>query len=336
MKTRIAINGFGRIGRITLRNLMQQQGIDVVAINDLADTNTLAHLFKYDSVHGIYNKDVKAGQSSIIIDTSEISIFSEKDPTQLPWSKLDVDIVLECTGLFRREEDAEKHIDAGAKKVIISAPSKGKKPVKTIVLGVNENELSNNDKIISNASCTTNCLAPIVKILDETWGFEKGFMTTVHAYTSDQSLHDRSHSDLRRARAATQNIVPTTTGAGKAVSLVLPQIKDKIKASAVRVPVIDGSTIELNCQLSQSVSKEELNKTFQEYASSSMKGILEYSEAPLVSSDIIGNPHSSIFDAQLTDTMGDFVKITAWYDNEMGYSSRLVDLVKRISTLDNE
>ncbi len=328
-KTKVAINGFGRIGRITLRKLIDHKYMEVVAINDLADTETLAHLFKYDSVHGTYKGEVSTTEKSITIENSVIQVLSIKDPTELPWKEMGVEIVLECTGLFRREEDAEKHLEAGAKKVIISAPSKGETYVKTIVIGVNDDDLDENDEVISNASCTTNCLAPVMKVIEDNWGFQKAFMTTVHAYTSDQSLHDRAHRDLRRARAASRNLVPTTTGAADALSLVMPQTKGKVMASAVRVPVIDGSTIELNCILNKEVSEKEINAAFKKAAEQELKGILEYTEAPLVSSDIIGNSHSAIFDASLTTTMGSFVKLMAWYDNEMGYSSRLVDLIQK-------
>ena len=331
---RIAINGFGRIGRLTLRKLINLKDIEVVAINDLASVEVLAHLYKYDSVHGISPDEVIPLKGAIKISGKEIKILSEKEPVYLPWKDLKVDVVIECTGLFRREEDAEKHIQAGAKKVIISAPSKGGiKEVKTIVLGVNDEILNGSSTIISNASCTTNCLAPVVKVLDDNFGFDKGYLTTVHSYTSDQSIHDKAHRDLRRARAAAQNIIPTTTGAADALGIVMPKMKGKIEAMAMRVPVIDGSNIELDCLLNKSVRVEDVNKAFKLAAKEQLTGILEYSEAPLVSTDIIGNSHSSIFDSLLTKTMGNFVRVVSWYDNEAGFSQRLVDLILKLKRL---
>lgn len=331
---KVAINGFGRIGRIALRRLVQLEDVQVVAINDVADVATLAHLFKYDSAHGKYQGKVHVEGDQLVIDQNIIQIYQEKDPTQLPWEKLSVDVALECTGLFRREEEANKHLTAGAKKVIISAPSKGEKPVKTIVLGVNDYILDKEDVIVSNASCTTNCLAPVADVLHRNFTIQRGYMTTVHAYTSDQSLHDRYHTDLRRARAAAMNIIPTTTGAGKALGLVMPELEGKIQAMAMRVPVIDGSNIEIHCITEKNTTVEEINQLMKEASQGTYKGIIEYNEDPIVSVDIIGNSHSSIFDSQLTNVMGgNFIKVVSWYDNEAGYAARLVDLVEKIKSI---
>ena len=330
-KTKIVINGFGRIGRITLRALLTKNDLEVVAINDITDVATLTHLFKYDSAHGKYNGTVGHSDDSLTIDGKEIKILSEKDPAKLPWSDLGVDMVLESTGLFRNEETAGKHLVAGAKHVIISAPPKG--GVKTYVIGVNDDKLSAEDKIISNASCTTNCLAPMVKILDDNWGLEQGYMTTIHAYTADQSLQDKPHKDLRRARAAAQNIVPTTTGAAKAVGIILPHLDGKLTGNAMRVPVLNGSLTDFSAILAKPASVEEINTKFMDASQGAMKGILEYSDEPLVSSDIIGNPHSCIFDSALTMSFGNFVKVIGWYDNEAGYSHRLADLIEKLSNL---
>ncbi len=330
---RIAINGFGRIGRTTLRILLKRNlPIEVVAINDLTDGETLAHLFKYDSVHGIYPGTVEYKDGFLHIDGNRIYLLSEPDPAKLPWDEMEVDIVLEATGRFRSKEGAGKHLDAGARKVIISAPAKDE-DIKMIVLGVNEHILDSEDRIISNASCTTNCLAPMVKVLDEEFGIEYGLMNTVHAYTADQRLHDAPHKDLRRARAAATNIVPTSTGAAKAVGRVLPHLKGKLTGLAMRVPVIDGSVTDFTCVLKQPATVEAINKAFKKYAEGELKGILEYCEDPIVSSDIIGNPHSCIFDALSTMVVGNMVKVVGWYDNEYGYSSRLVDLIDYVSKL---
>ncbi len=332
MATRIAINGFGRIGRITCRALFAQPDTDLqlVAINDLTDVDTLAHLFKYDSAHGNFEGDVSTKKDKLIIKDQSIKYLSEKDPRQLPWDDLDIDVVLESTGLFRKKPEAQQHIAAGADKVIISAPPKGKEEVKTIVLGVNDEEISDEDKILSNASCTTNSLAPLVKILDDNWGVRSGYMTTVHAYTANQQLQDGPHKDLRRARAAAHNIVPTTTGAAKAVGKVMPHIQGKLDGMAMRVPTIDGSITDLTCILEENPDAATINKTFKEAAQNEMKDILAYSEAPLVSSDIIGNPHSCIFDGLSTSTQDHLVKVVGWYDNEAGYSHRLVDLMDKV------
>ncbi|NPA33746.1 MAG: type I glyceraldehyde-3-phosphate dehydrogenase [Chlorobi bacterium] len=330
---RIAINGFGRIGRTTLRVLLKRDlPIEVVAINDLTDGETLAHLFKYDSVHGVYPGKVEYKDGFLHIDSRRIYLLSEPDPAKLPWDEMEVDIVLESTGRFRDKAGAGKHLDAGARKVIISAPAKDE-DIKMVVLGVNEHILDPEDRIISNASCTTNCLAPMVKVLDEEFGIEYGLMNTVHAYTADQRLHDAPHKDLRRARAAATNIVPTSTGAAKAVGRVLPHLKGKLTGLAMRVPVIDGSVTDFTCVLNQPATVEAINNAFKKYAEGKLKGFLEYCEDPIVSSDIIGNPHSCIFDALSTMVVGNMVKVVGWYDNEYGYSSRLVDLIDYVSKL---
>jgi glyceraldehyde 3-phosphate dehydrogenase len=326
---RVAINGCGRIGRLTIKLLMEQEGIELVAVNDLTDPHTLAHLIQYDSVHGKYPHPVKVVDGDIIIKDKKIKIFAVKDPQLIPWKALDIDIVLESTGRFTEKNQAEGHLKAGAKKVIITAPAKGD-GVPTVVLGVNENILTGNEDIISNASCTTNCLAPMVKVLEENFGIEKGFVSTVHSYTNDQNLHDAPHRDLRRARAAAYSIIPTTTHAAKAMEIVLPHLKGKIEASAMRVPVPDGSLTDLIVELKRETTTEELNRVFKESAQKEMKGIIEYTEDPIVSIDIIGNPHSCIFDAGLTSAKGNLVKIVGWYDNEAGYSNRLVDLVLKL------
>ncbi|TVR82251.1 MAG: type I glyceraldehyde-3-phosphate dehydrogenase [Chitinophagaceae bacterium] len=326
-KVRIAINGFGRIGRLTTNyiNKVFANELEVVAVNDLTDNKTLAHLLKYDSAHGVQDFEISYDDKKITAGKNEILVFSEKDPENLPWGDLDIDIVLECTGKFRKADVLSKHIKAGAKKVILSAPSKDNS-VKSFVLGVNDSEITAGDTIISNASCTTNCLAPMAKILNENWGIEEGFMTTVHAYTGDQNLQDGPHKDLRRARAAAQNIVPTTTGAAQAVELVIPELKGKLSGFAARVPVIDGSLTDFTCLLKKHATKEEINLTFKRAAESNLKGLLEYTEEPLVSSDIIGNNHSCIFDSSLTDVRTKLVKVIGWYDNEQGYAARMADM----------
>jgi glyceraldehyde 3-phosphate dehydrogenase len=326
-KIRVAINGFGRIGRLAFKLLLPHPEIEIVAINDLTDNKTLIHLLKYDSTHGKLNAEISCDEYFIFVDGRKIDALAVKDPLELPWKKHAIDVVLECTGRFRSEEEAGKHLQAGAKKVIISAPAKGN--IKTVVLGVNENILTADDKIISNASCTTNCLAPMIKVLEENFGLEQAFVTTVHAYTADQNLQDAPHKeDLRRARAAAVNIVPTTTNAGTALSKVYKPSAGKVKASAVRVPVIDGSLTEINAILKTTVTKEQINEAFKKAAETNLKNIVEYATEPLVSTDIIGNPHSTIFDSLLTDTNGNFIKVTAWYDNEAGYSNRLVNLIE--------
>ena len=329
-KIRVGINGFGRIGRMTLRALLKNENIEIVAINDLSSTATLAHLFKYDSVHGKFQGAIEVHEKHLVINDNIVFVYSSKEPEGLPWKDLNVDVIIESTGINRSEEHAEKHIIAGAKRVIISAPTKGKDNIKTVVLGINESILDRNDFIISNASCTTNCAAPIFKILDDLCGVETGFLSTVHAYTSDQRLHDAQHSDLRRARAAGVNIIPTTTGAAKTVVKVLPHLQGKLSGSALRVPVSSGSLTEFTCQVKTPKSKEEINAAFKKAAETSLKGILEYTDEPIVSTDIIGNSHSSIFDAELTEVNGNLVKLSSWYDNEAGYSNRLADLVEYI------
>ena len=323
-KTRIAINGFGRIGRLTLRNLLEDRRVEVVAINDLTDNHTLAHLFKYDSSQGAFDGKVSATDDHITIGRKKILATAIKDPSKLPWKKNKVDMVLECTGVFRHKDKAALHLKAGAKKVIISAPGKG--GVKTIVLGVNDSEIKKNDKIISNASCTTNCLAPLVKIIKNNWGLDQGTMTTIHGYTGDQRIQDAPHPDLRRARAAAQNIIPTSTGAAVAVTKVIEGIEGKLFAMAVRVPVITGSLVELNVLVNKDITVEKVNKVFKRYASKELKDVLQYVDDPIVSSDIIGNNHSSIFDSGLTKVQGRFLKVVSWYDNEAGFSKRLAEL----------
>lgn len=326
---RIAINGFGRIGRLTLRNLLNKKGIKIVAINDLTDPKTLAHLFKYDSNHGIFDGVVEADKDFITIGRKKIQVFSHRDPSQLPWQKLKIDLVLECTGFFRTKEKAGLHLQAGAKNVIISAPAKSS-GVPTIVMGVNEKTLKKRDDIFSNASCTTNCLAPMVKVLDENFGITRGFMTTVHAYTANQNLQDAPHSDLRRARAAAENMIPTTTGAADALGLVYPSSKGKIEASSIRVPVSTGSLIELQVIVKKKTTAAEINQAFKKAASKAFAGLIEYSTQPLVSSDIKSNTHSCIFDSELTVVNGNMVKIVGWYDNEYGYSARMADMVNLV------
>jgi glyceraldehyde 3-phosphate dehydrogenase len=328
IKKRVAINGCGRIGRLTIKLLLMQEDIELVAVNDLTDPDTLAHLIQYDSIHGKFDYKVSVDSGDLLIAGKRIRIFSEKDPTKIPWKDLDVDVVLESTGKFTDPNLASGHLEAGAKKVIITAPAKGDVP--TIVLGVNDSILTPEHKIVSNASCTTNCLAPMVKVLDDRFGIEKGFVSTVHSYTNDQNLHDAPHRDLRRARAAAYSIIPTTTHAALAMEIVLPHLKDKIEASAMRVPVPDGSLTDLIVLLKEETTTEAVNQLFKDAANGNYAGIIEYNTDPIVSIDIIGNPHSCIFDAALTSVKGNLVKIVGWYDNEAGYSNRLVDLVKKM------
>lgn len=330
MSIRIAINGFGRIGRLFLRHLLHHKDqAEIVGINDITDAQTLAHLFKYDSVHRTFPGNVSFEGNLLIIDDLKIPVSAEKQIENLPW-KNNVDIVFESTGVYRRKEQLEKHLANGAKKVVLSAPAKDEVDA-TIVMGVNHNILNGSERIISNASCTTNCLAPMVKVLHDNFVIQSGLMVTVHAYTNDQRILDLPHSDLRRARAAAINIIPTTTGAAKAVGLVIPELKGKLNGYAVRVPVSDGSLTDLTVQLSKEVTKEEVNQKMKEASETYLKGIMEYSEAPLVSSDIVGNPHSVIFDSQLTQVYGNLVKVVGWYDNEYGYAARCVDLVLELS-----
>jgi glyceraldehyde 3-phosphate dehydrogenase len=328
MAKRIAINGFGRIGRLTFRNLIQMEGIEVVAINDLTDNATLAHLLKYDSVHGKFPGTVSADEHFLYVNNKKIHAIAERDPKALPWKDMGIDIVIESTGRFTDRETAGLHISAGAKKVIISAPAKGDIP--TIVLGVNDEVIQADHNIYSNASCTTNCLAPMVKVLDDAFGVESGFMTTIHAYTADQRIQDSPHEDLRRARAAAISIVPTSTGAAKAVGLVLPHLKGKLNGNAMRVPVPDGSVTDFTATLKKPATVAEINAAFKAASETYLKGILEYCEEPIVSSDILGNPHSCIYDVDLTMVQGNTAKIVGWYDNEAGYSARLAQLADRI------
>ncbi len=330
MATRVGINGFGRIGRQVLRAAKEQgvADLDFVAVNDLTDTKTLAHLFKYDSVHRTYDGDVSSGDGSITVDGDEVRIFSEKDPAALPWRDLGVDIVLESTGRFTKADDARKHITGGAKKVIISAPAKGEDL--TIVLGVNSDKYDNaKHHIVSNASCTTNCLVPMVKVVRDAFGFRHASMVTIHSYTNDQSILDLPHKDLRRARAAALSMIPTTTGAAKATSLVIPEVKGKIDGIAVRVPTPDVSFTDLTVEVERATTVEEVNAAFRRAAEGALEGILEYSELELVSSDYIGNPASCILDAKSTNVVdGTLVHVSGWYDNEWGYASRCVDLLR--------
>ncbi|MBC8046937.1 MAG: type I glyceraldehyde-3-phosphate dehydrogenase [Fimbriimonadaceae bacterium] len=329
---RIAINGFGRIGRVFMRRILEKENIEVVAINDLADVATLAHLFKYDSIHRKFPGSVYVEGNNLVINEKRIQVYAEKNPEQLPWRNLNIDLVLESTGLFLDSAHAQMHIKAGAKKVLLSAPPKDQE-IKTIVLGVNDYLLSKEDAIVSNASCTTNCAAPMIKILHENFEIEQAYITTVHAYTSDQKLHDAPHKDLRRARAAALNIVPTSTGAAKAITLTFPELEGKIGGAGIRVPVSDGSITDITCTIKRNTTIEEINKKFKEASENNLKGILSYSDEPLVSMDIVGDPHSCIFDSELTSVIGNMVKIVGWYDNEYGYSSRLADLIEKISLM---
>lgn len=325
---RIAINGFGRIGRMVFRGFANDPNIEVVAVNDLTDVPTLAHLLKYDSVHGRFDGEVIAKPEGIEVNGKLVKVLAVKDPAQLPWKDLKIDVVVESTGIFTDKEGASKHLQAGAGKVIISAPATG--GVKTIVLGVNENVIQPDDDILSNASCTTNCLAPMAKVLHDHFGIEKGYITTVHAYTADQRLQDAPHKDLRRARAAALSMVPTSTGAAKAVGEVLPELKGKLDGVAVRVPTPDGSLTDLVAILKRDVTIEEVNSAIKKASENEMKGIIEYCTDPIVSIDVVGNLHSCVFDAKLTAVNGNMVKVMGWYDNEAGYSQRVCDLVSRI------
>ncbi len=331
--TKVGINGFGRIGRLTFRALLNKKNLEVVAFNDLTDAKTLAHLFKYDSVHGKFNGEVAVDGDSLVINGKKIRVYAEKDPANLPWKELGVEIVAECTGIFRNREKLSKHLTAGAKKVVLSVPSDNKEDVDlTVVLGVNDNMLTKEMKLISNASCTTNCLAPVAKVLNDKFGINKGLMNTIHSYTNDQIILDAPHKDLRRARAAAVSMIPTKTGAAKAIGLVIPELDGKMDGFAVRVPTPDGSLVDLTCELSRSVTKDEINAAMKEAADGPMKGILEYLDEPLVSCDIIGNPHSAVYDSLMTKIIGgNLVKIVAWYDNEAGYSARLADLIEKIA-----
>lgn len=330
MKLKVAINGFGRIGREVFRINLEKDNFDVVAINDLSDAETLAHLLKYDSNYGILPNEVSAKESEIIVDDKSYQILSERDPENLPWSSLGVDLVIEATGFFTNREGAQKHIAAGAKKVIVSAP--GKDLDYTVVLGVNDADYDpEKHNLISNASCTTNCLAPFAKVLHDNFGIEKGLMTTIHAYTNDQKILDLPHKDLRRARAAAMSMIPTTTGAAKAVGLVLPELEGKLNGLAIRIPTSTVSMVDLVCQVQKDTSTEEVNTALKKASERELKGIMGYEEKPLVSIDYKGDPRSSIIDAQSTEVIGgNLVKVMSWYDNEWGYSSRMVDLVKMV------
>lgn len=328
---RVAINGFGRIGRISMRALLQRKGVEVVAINDLTDVKTLAHLFKYDSVHRQFNGTVEAKEKTIVFNGNEVQVFAERNPADLPWKELNIDVVIESTGLFRSRETASAHLKAGAKQVIISAPAKDK-DIPSVVLGVNDHQVDLSSEIISNASCTTNCAAPMVKVLEDAVHVESIFVSTVHSYTGDQRLHDSPHSDLRRARAAANSIIPTTTGAAKALGRIFPHLEGHLGGAGIRVPVINGSLTDLTCMVRTDITEEEVKVLFKKAASEGpLKGILQYTDEPIVSCDILSNPHSCIFDAELTSVIGKMVKVVGWYDNEAGYSNRVADLVVRLA-----
>ncbi len=331
MATKIAINGFGRIGRLVFRVAHAREDMEVVAINDITDAATLGQLLKYDSTHGRFPGTVKVEGSSLVVDGREIQVLSEKDPAKLPWGDMGVQVAVESTGVFRHREKVALHLEAGAKKAVLTVPAKDEIDA-TIVLGVNDGDLKDEHLIVSNASCTTNCLAPVAKVLHDSFGIVRGLMTTIHAYTNDQRILDLPHKDLRRARSAAINLIPTTTGAARAVGKVIPELNGKLDGMAVRAPVNDGSLVDLTAQLEKDVTAEEVNAAMKAAAEGPMKGILQYSEDPLVSTDIVGNPYSSIFDAPLTSVMdGNMVKVLSWYDNEWGYSNRVVDLVARIA-----
>ena len=333
MTIKVGINGFGRIGRNVFRVIAGREGIDVVAINDLADARTLSMLLKYDSVHGRFDGDIEAKEDAIVVKGKEVKLTKEKDPARLPWKELGVDIAIESTGIFTTKSDCAKHLEAGAKKVILSAPSKDQLDA-TIVMGINENELRAEHKIVSNASCTTNCLAPLVKVINDNFQIEKGLITTIHAYTNDQNVADMMHKDLRRARAAAINIIPTTTGAAKAIGEVIPELRGKLDGMAMRVPVANGSVTDLVVSVKKATSAEEVNSVLKAAADNKLNGILEYCDDPIVSSDIIGNEHSCILDAISTCVIGgNLVKVIGWYDNEWGYSNRMVDLAELIAKI---
>jgi glyceraldehyde 3-phosphate dehydrogenase len=325
---RVAINGFGRIGRHYLRNALLSKDIEVVAINDITDSVTLAHLFKYDSVHRAFNGTVTTEGSGLKINGKLIKVYAEKDPAALPWKELKIDIVIESTGKYLDRKGAEKHIQAGAGKVILSAPAKDD-DIKAIVMGVNDQILDKDDTVVSNASCTTNCAAPMLKVLEQ-FGIEEAYITTVHSYTNDQRIHDAPHKDLRRARAAAMSIIPTSTGAAKAITRIFPELEGKIGGCGMRVPVPDGSLTDITCVLKNYPTVEELNAAYKKAAEGDLKGILQYTEDPIVSVDVIGNPHSVLFDAEFTSLVGNLVKVIGWYDNEWGYCNRLVELTKKM------
>jgi len=333
MSIKVAINGFGRIGRLVFKAAQHDKEIEFVAINDLTDANTLAHLLKYDSVHGRYPEPVKVDGNYLVAGHRKVKVIAERDPAKLPWKDMAVDIVVESTGVFRKREQLENHLKQGAGKVVLTVPAKDEID-NTIVLGVNDNDLKPNDRIVSNASCTTNCLAPVAKVLHDSFGIVRGFMTTIHGYTNDQRLLDLPHSDLRRARAAAVSMIPTTTGAARAVGKVIPDLKGKLDGVAIRVPTSDGSIVDLVAELKQDVTVEQINQAMKKAAEGPMKGVLEYCEDPIVSVDVIDNPHSSVFDSLSTSVMdGNFVKVFSWYDNEWGYSCRTLDLVKKMAKI---
>lgn len=325
-KIKVSINGFGRIGRNLFRLLIGHPQIEVVAINDLADNKTMAHLLKYDSIHGILNADVLSDDTGIIVDGKHYKFFHEKNISNLDWTSVDADVVIESTGKFKTFDEINAHILSGAKKVILSAPSEIPE-IKTVVLGVNQHILDGSEKIISNASCTTNNAAPMIKVIQELCGMQQAYITTVHSYTTDQSLHDAPHRDLRRARAAGQSIVPTTTGAAKALNLIFPEMEGKIGGGGIRVPVPDGSLTDITCYVDRDTTIDEINAAFRKASETTLKGIVAYTEDPIVSVDVLGNRHSCLFDAQLTSVLGRMVKVVGWYDNEIGYSSRLIDMI---------
>jgi glyceraldehyde 3-phosphate dehydrogenase len=328
---RVAINGFGRIGRITMRALLEKKNIEVVAINDLTDIKTLTHLFKYDSVHRQFSGNVEALRHGIEFNGTSVQVSAERDPSALPWKELEVDVVIESTGLFRTRELASAHLNAGAKQVVISAPAKDK-DIPSIVLGVNDDKVDLRAEIISNASCTTNCAAPMVKVLEDAVHVESIFVSTIHSYTGDQRLHDSPHSDLRRARAAANSIIPTTTGAAKALGRIFPHLEGHLGGAGIRVPVINGSLTDLTCMVHSDIDEESVNQLFKKASEEgSLQGILQYTEDPIVSCDILSNPYSCVFDSGLTSVIGKMVKVVGWYDNESGYSNRMADLVVRLA-----
>ncbi|MGB2371744.1 MAG: type I glyceraldehyde-3-phosphate dehydrogenase [Flavobacteriales bacterium] len=332
MKVRIAINGFGRIGRVFLRSVLKHPSIEVVAINDLSSSKTMSHLFKYDSVHRTFEGKVSYTSDSIVVDDKPIYYSSISEPEKLPWKDLKVDIVLECTGNFKTKKLASKHLKAGANKVIISAPPSDS-DIKTIVMGVNDDLIDGTEQILSNASCTTNSAAPMIQLINNHFGIESAYITTIHSYTTDQRLHDSPHNDLRRARAGATSIVPTTTGAAKAITKIFPDLADKMGGCGIRVPVPDGSLTDITCIIKENTSVAEINELFKKAASGPLNGILSYIEEPIVSVDVLGNKHSCVFDSKLTSVIGKMVKVVGWYDNEVGYSNRLVDLVAKISNV---
>ena len=332
MKVRIAINGFGRIGRVFLRSVLKHPNIEVVAINDLSSSETMSHLFKYDSVHRTFEGNISYTTDSIVVDDKSIYYSSISEPEKLPWKDIKVDLVLECTGNFKTKKLASKHLKAGANKVIISAPPSDS-DIKTIVIGVNDDLIDGTEQILSNASCTTNSAAPMIQLINNHFGIESAYITTIHSYTTDQRLHDSPHNDLRRARAGATSIVPTTTGAAKAITKIFPDLADKMGGCGIRVPVPDGSLTDITCIIKENTSVDEINEIFKKAASGPLNGILSYIDEPIVSVDILGNKHSCVFDSKLTSVIGKMVKVVGWYDNEVGYSNRLVDLVAKISNV---